>query len=329
VGIIPTKSQWKKWSTPSKLTAIGTLVGILSLGVYLIEKTFGVVGQLYSSLQATTSLEQDFPIGFGDTRSFVHKQLGSPQEVATVWDTFYSDGLSVYYDRHTQEVDGFYAHLVKSGYSYPGTICGISIGNTIKTAREILGRPDAWGLTADAPMAVWKSNPNYLIATLYPKGHEKSGHIVSLTYCRESSFACYTAIFAGALQELRCGKLPGMLEDPSCPTISVDVNDTRFRLPYAIVSAHLSPIGGAEMVAKYADGSEIYTYIYPQGWITPRIRGLAWLDASGELLIDYTPDPNEINITEEEMERLFRAIEHVESGSDYMKNRNELTNRSK
>ncbi|ASJ70342.1 hypothetical protein [Granulosicoccus antarcticus] len=36
--MIPTRKQWKSWSLPSKLTAIGTFVGLLSFGFYLIEK---------------------------------------------------------------------------------------------------------------------------------------------------------------------------------------------------------------------------------------------------------------------------------------------------
>lgn len=36
------KRQWKNWSLPSKLTAIGTLVGVLSFGGYLIEKVYGL-----------------------------------------------------------------------------------------------------------------------------------------------------------------------------------------------------------------------------------------------------------------------------------------------
>jgi len=40
--MIPSRSQWKQWSLPSKLTAIGTLVGALSLGLYLGEKSLRV-----------------------------------------------------------------------------------------------------------------------------------------------------------------------------------------------------------------------------------------------------------------------------------------------
>jgi hypothetical protein len=36
------RHQWRTWSLPSRLTAIGTLVGVVSLVLYIGEKTFGV-----------------------------------------------------------------------------------------------------------------------------------------------------------------------------------------------------------------------------------------------------------------------------------------------
>lgn len=38
--IIPTKNQWKNWSLPSKLTAIGTYVGLLSFFVTIMFFVF-------------------------------------------------------------------------------------------------------------------------------------------------------------------------------------------------------------------------------------------------------------------------------------------------
>jgi hypothetical protein len=43
LNLLPTKNQWNTWSLPSKLTAIGTLLGFLSLGLYFLEKTFNVL----------------------------------------------------------------------------------------------------------------------------------------------------------------------------------------------------------------------------------------------------------------------------------------------
>ncbi|HCG8623833.1 TPA: hypothetical protein NJ576_004596 [Vibrio parahaemolyticus] len=40
LGLIPSKKQWKAWSLPSKLTAIGTFAGVLSLCFYVFEKGY-------------------------------------------------------------------------------------------------------------------------------------------------------------------------------------------------------------------------------------------------------------------------------------------------
>jgi len=43
MGLWPKKKQWNSWSLPSKLTAIGTFLAILSFGFYLVEKTFNIL----------------------------------------------------------------------------------------------------------------------------------------------------------------------------------------------------------------------------------------------------------------------------------------------
>ena len=40
--LTPSRSQWAQWSLPSKLGAIGAWVGILALGLYLVEKSYGL-----------------------------------------------------------------------------------------------------------------------------------------------------------------------------------------------------------------------------------------------------------------------------------------------
>jgi hypothetical protein len=43
MSLWPKKKQWNSWSLPSKLTAIGTFLAILSFGFYLAEKTFNIL----------------------------------------------------------------------------------------------------------------------------------------------------------------------------------------------------------------------------------------------------------------------------------------------
>ncbi|MCG8051884.1 MAG: hypothetical protein JAZ15_11790 [Candidatus Thiodiazotropha endolucinida] len=45
--MVPSTKQWKNWSLPSKLTAIGTLVGVLSFCAYIVEKGYGVSKYLF------------------------------------------------------------------------------------------------------------------------------------------------------------------------------------------------------------------------------------------------------------------------------------------
>lgn len=39
--LIPKPKQWKSWSLPSKLTAIGTFIAVLSFAAYLAESVYG------------------------------------------------------------------------------------------------------------------------------------------------------------------------------------------------------------------------------------------------------------------------------------------------
>jgi len=43
MSLWPKKKQWISWSLPSKLTAIGTFLAILSFGIYLAEKAFNIL----------------------------------------------------------------------------------------------------------------------------------------------------------------------------------------------------------------------------------------------------------------------------------------------
>ncbi len=57
--LIPSRGQWRQWSLPSRLTAIGTLVGVVSLGLYLAEKSLGIFG---SSSRAVVSESLATPV---------------------------------------------------------------------------------------------------------------------------------------------------------------------------------------------------------------------------------------------------------------------------
>lgn len=62
MSLLPNKKQWNTWSLPSKLTAIGVLLGFLSLSLYLVEKTFNIIEWVsQDDPRATVSVDVQFP----------------------------------------------------------------------------------------------------------------------------------------------------------------------------------------------------------------------------------------------------------------------------
>jgi hypothetical protein len=56
VNLWPTGAQWLRWSLPSKLTAIGVLLSIISVGTYAIEKIFHITQYLRHPASSETEL---------------------------------------------------------------------------------------------------------------------------------------------------------------------------------------------------------------------------------------------------------------------------------
>ena len=62
MNLWPSKKQWETWSLPSKLTAIGALLGLLSFGLYFLEKTFNVLEWiLQDDLKPVVNVDLQFP----------------------------------------------------------------------------------------------------------------------------------------------------------------------------------------------------------------------------------------------------------------------------
>lgn len=51
MSYVPTGQQWRGWSLPSKLTAIGTLASMIALAAYIVEKGLALEGLLHHEPQ--------------------------------------------------------------------------------------------------------------------------------------------------------------------------------------------------------------------------------------------------------------------------------------
>jgi hypothetical protein len=66
LSLWPNKKQWKSWSLPTKLTAIGALLGFLSFSFYFLEKTFNILDwvlqdDLKTVVKPEVSVDLQFP----------------------------------------------------------------------------------------------------------------------------------------------------------------------------------------------------------------------------------------------------------------------------
>lgn len=80
----PSKKQWSNWTLPSKLTAIGTFVGVLSLTGFLIDKSF----QLIPSSEDNGFIEfRELLRLYGDAEPMHDWWTGSTPEDHILWQT--------------------------------------------------------------------------------------------------------------------------------------------------------------------------------------------------------------------------------------------------
>jgi hypothetical protein len=269
-----------------------------------------------SSMAPVPDLETDFPVKFGDTRDSVWAKLGSPQEARVVWDSYYSEGLNIYYDRHTKTVDGFHVAQLPSGVSYGGRVLGIRLGDSFNDARAAYGRPARWGLPEkDASLAVWERDNDRRLILAMSRCEPHAATIVSITYCQDSSFANYIPIVATTLHELRNGWPLTFAEEGGDPFFASKLSQHSpvFKLDYRIADAQLMPMGGATIAAEFGGAQVIWLWIYPVDWTQPRVRMIVKPDEIGEAEV---PPTNPGQAPSKDIDALIEAIMRVESGAD-------------
>lgn len=237
-----------------------------------------------STPASVIDLETDFPAKFGDSRKDVWTHLGKPQEARVVWDCFYSEGLNIYYDRHTKEVDGFHISRLPSGVSYPGRVLGVRLGDSFDKAKMLHGRPEHWGLPEeDASLAIWQKDNDLRLIIAVSRSGPDAGRILSITYCRENSFANYIPIAATTLQELRNGRPLSFAEEGGDPFFASELrpDNPLFQMAYDIVDASLGMMGGAIITVYFKNSEVVLLWIYPLGWTQPRVRMIVKPDEIG------------------------------------------------
>jgi hypothetical protein len=71
VSLWPSRQQWQKWSLPSKLTAIGTLLGAISLALYGLDKAFQLKDLIFNDTSQGSLRQPRFVETEKRSRSFL------------------------------------------------------------------------------------------------------------------------------------------------------------------------------------------------------------------------------------------------------------------
>jgi len=266
------KHRWQPlFAAISLLTFIGTATGVFR---DVIDPVFAY----FSNSSRQIELNKNYPIKFGEGRKEVQRHLGKPQDEGVVFQSYYSEGLRVYYDRHTQQVDGFVVSPQDSGVAFKGLVLGLRVGDLFERAKTLYGNPLYWGQpNPDISLALWHVDGKLLMVSL-SRTERDSGRITSMVICMESSFASYDAVATVVAGELHRGLKPSFLE-PEALTEDTNVimafDNPVFSEPFAVIGTDLCEYGGASTYVMFGESNLVTFWLYPAGDNDePRIRAI-------------------------------------------------------
>lgn len=267
-----------------QLIAIVTLVAgsIIALAKFTdaLSKLTTLLSKIIAHLRKTT-----IPVCLGWDRAAVRKALGEPNRQGRGFDTFFSKGLAIFYDRDGK-VDGIWASRMETGTEFIGKIKGISLGDTFDECRRELGEPQEWGLpSSHFSLGVWTREQDLLLIEIWRQRPTVGGYIdivpgtvKSIRLARKNSTTVYEAVVAVAIEFIRQGQRPPQLEEGAI--IEVDLKADYFHEDYEIFGTAGTLMGGANVGVAFAGGQALRFWIYPLAGIEPAIRAIGEIPPS-------------------------------------------------
>jgi hypothetical protein len=267
------------------VAAVG-LLGFIGAAAGLFRDAIEPLLAYWGDSSRRVELTEDYPVKFGHGRDKVLRLLGQPQDEDAVFQSFYTEGLRIYYGPHTQKVDGFVVAPYESGVVFRGSVLGLHIGDSFDRAKARHGKPEHWGLpNSDLSLALWRIDENILAATLDRTAPDAS-RITSLVICTEASFAYYEAIAAITASELRRGLRPSFLEEGAerHANLVMPFDDPVFASFYEVIGTRLGEWGGGWTYVRFGTGAVVAFWIYPLGGETARVRGIFKISDKGKVV---------------------------------------------
>lgn len=209
----------------------------------------------------------------GLSKRQVHKILGTPDTNNILVETYWSHGLEVFYNKHSNKVDGILAKRQPSGIRFEYEINGIYLGESFAEIKAKLGNPLNWGLPNPfTSYAFYKIDKCFMTVALWRETPDKEyadfkiGTAYAIAYCEEDSVIACEAIIAATIEEIRAGKKLSYLERKA-KNYEIDFKASFFNEEYIIFQPYPFIGGGYMITVLFQDsGTLIDFWLYDLMW---------------------------------------------------------------
>ena len=237
----------------------------------------------FGLLNRDISLEKHFPVKLDDSRERVQEIFGKPDAIGWLVEHYYSEGIEISYDQHSDMVDGLVVYHLPSGTAFEGTIFGIRLGDSFHKVKQILGKPSFWGLAyRNSTMAVWSIDENLLVIEIWSNRNrdhtipsQQLGTVKSIIYCNEKSYVGYNVLIVKAIEQIQLGNIPDEFEREDITLMNIELNDPVFNESFELLGARPATLGGAEVLVAFEESKIVLAFwVYPLQWQFPVIRSI-------------------------------------------------------
>ncbi len=237
----------------------------------------------FGLLNQNISLEKHFPVKLDDSRERVQEIFGKPDSVGWLVEHYYSEGIEISFDQHSDTVDGLVVYHLPSGTAFEGTVFGIRLGDSFSKVKQIIGKPSFWGLAyRNSSMAVWRIDEKLLVIEIWSNRNrdntipsQQLGTVKSIIYCNKKSYVGYNVLVVQAIEQIQRGEIPKEFEREDITLMNIELDNPVFKESYELLGARQATMGGAEVLVAFEESEIVLAFwVYPLQWQFPVIRSI-------------------------------------------------------
>lgn len=222
----------------------------------------------------------------------VRKLLGSPQEgEESLIESYWNDGIQVYFNRHDDFVDGYIYKRLASGVQFEGDVLGVKLGDTFAQAKVKLGNPINWGIPSPhTSLAFYHLENRFLTLVIWRQQPEDKtidfniGSIYAIGYSEECSVLACEPMAAIAIEDIRQKRKISFLENEDY-TFDVNFDAEFWYEEYQMLPPTFGIMGGYFVTVIFIESKKVIDFwFYDLAWSYMGIRMIHERDKMQELI---------------------------------------------